>query len=81
MELLPNLFLQVSVIQTNMCSANVVLNFRAVAACQHGGSAIINHHAVHLIRMHQTSPVSSDGRTMEGGVLVLLIGLVQLIAI
>lgn len=66
MELLPNLFIQVSVTQTNMCSANVGLDSGAVTACQHSESAVINHHTVHLIRMQQTSTVSCDGRTMEG---------------
>lgn len=68
MELLPNLFILVSVTQTNMCSATVGLNFKAVTACQHSGSAVINHHPVHLIRMQQTSTVSCDGRTMGGWV-------------
>lgn len=34
MELSANLLIQVSVIQTNMSSANVGLNFEAVTACQ-----------------------------------------------
>lgn len=38
------LFIQVSLLQTNMCSANVWLDFGAVTACQHSESTVINHH-------------------------------------
>ena len=64
MELLPNLFLQVSVIQKNMCSTNVGLNFGAVTACRHSHSIIINHHTFDQNAANLT--VSCDGRTMEG---------------
>lgn len=38
------LFIQVSLLQTNMCSLYVWLDFGAVTACQHSEGAVINHH-------------------------------------
>lgn len=44
MDLFPNLFIQLSVIQTNLCGARVGQDFGAVTACQHCESTVINHH-------------------------------------
>lgn len=79
MELLPNLFIQVSVRPTNVCSAFVEL-FVAATACQHSESTVINHHtfdqnAANLYRFLWWK----DRKAVLD--LVPLIGLVQLMAI